>query len=118
MAAWSPTGRETRYWRSFRASLSRPQPRIRLSRVFHKLQPWFKSPMPPSDFAFANDIRAAAALRTPRTSRMLLVAYLALLLTFLTWTHFPILDDVKPGNGKDVPPRQAQLSQTPDVGSV
>ena len=34
--------------------------------------------MPPSDFAFANDIRAAAALRTPRTSRMLLVTFLAL----------------------------------------
>ena len=26
-----------------------------------------------SDFAFANDIRAAVELRTPRTSRMLLV---------------------------------------------
>ena len=32
-----------------------------------------------SDFAFANDVRAAAELRTPRTSRMLLVATIALL---------------------------------------
>jgi len=42
--------------------------------------------MPQSDFAFANDIRAAAALRTPRTSRMLLAASLALLVVFLIWT--------------------------------
>ena len=33
-----------------------------------------------SDFAFANEIRAAAELRTPRTSRMLLVAVILLLI--------------------------------------
>ena len=30
--------------------------------------------MSQSDFAFANDVRAAVELRTPRTSRMLLFA--------------------------------------------
>src|SRR3954447_2966881 len=74
--------------------------------------------MPPSDFAFANDIRAAAALRTPRTSRMLLVTFLALLLTFLTWAHFAILDEVKRGNGRVVPSRQTQVVQTLEGGIV
>ena len=48
-----------------------------------------------SDFAFANDIRAAAALRAPRTSRMLLAASLAMLAAFLTWAHFAVLDDTR-----------------------
>ena len=74
--------------------------------------------MPPSDFAFANDIRAAAALRTPRTSRMLLLTFLALLLTFLVWAHFAVLDEVKRGNGKVVPSRQTQVVQTLEGGIV
>ena len=74
--------------------------------------------MPSSDFAFANDIRAAAALRTPRTSRMLLVSFLALLASFLAWAHFAILDEVKRGNGKVVPSRQTQVVQTLEGGIV
>ena len=71
-----------------------------------------------SDFAFANDVRAAAALRTPRTSRMLLVTFLAMLAAFLTWAHFAILDEVKRGNGKVVPSRQIQVVQTLEGGIV
>jgi adhesin transport system membrane fusion protein len=74
--------------------------------------------MPPSDFAFANDIRAAAALRTPRTSRMLLVTFLALLVTSLAWAHFAILDEVKRGNGRVVPSRQTQVVQSLEGGIV
>src|SRR6266852_5697382 len=74
--------------------------------------------MPPSDFAFANDIRAAAALRTPRTSRMLLLTFLALLAAFLVWAHFAVLDEVKRGNGKVVPSRQTQVVQTLEGGIV
>ena len=74
--------------------------------------------MPPSDFAFANDIRAAAALRTPRTSRMLLLTFLALLLTFLVWAHFAILEEVKRGNGRVVPSRQTQVVQSLEGGIV
>src|SRR3978361_60967 len=74
--------------------------------------------MPSSDFAFANDIRAAAALRTPRTSRMLLFAFLALLLSFLVWAHFAVLDEVKRGNGRVVPSRQIQVVQTLEGGIV
>src|SRR6202166_415004 len=74
--------------------------------------------MPQSDFAFANDIRAGASLRTPRTSRMLLQASLALFLTFLTWAHFAILDEVKRGNGRGVPSRQTQVVQTLEGGIV
>ena len=74
--------------------------------------------MPPSDFAFANDIRAAAALRTPRTSRMLLLTFLAMLVAFLTWAHFAVLDEVKRGNGRVVPSRQTQVVQTLEGGIV
>jgi len=74
--------------------------------------------MPPSDFAFANDIRAAAALRTPRTSRMLLATFLALLATFLLWAHFAILDEVKRGNGRVIPSRQTQVVQSLEGGIV
>src|SRR5438046_2396807 len=71
-----------------------------------------------SDFAFANDIRAAAALRTPRTSRMLLSTFLALLVAFLTWAHFAVLDEVKRGNGRVVPSRQIQVVQSLEGGIV
>ena len=71
-----------------------------------------------SDFAFANDVRAAAKLRTPRTSRMLLIASLALFVCFLTWAHFAVLEEVKRGNGKVVPSRQMQVVQTLEGGIV
>jgi adhesin transport system membrane fusion protein len=71
-----------------------------------------------SDFAFANDIRAAVELRTPRTSRMLLVASLALLFTFVVWAHFAVLDEVKRGAGKVVPSRQMQVVQSLEGGIV
>lgn len=71
-----------------------------------------------TDFAFANDIRAAAKLRTPRTSRMLLATSLALLFCFLTWAHFAVLEEVKRGNGKVVPTRQMQVVQTLEGGIV
>ena len=71
-----------------------------------------------SDFAFANDVRAAVELRTPRTSRMLLVASLALLATGIVWAHFAVLDEVKRGNGRVVPSRQIQVVQTLEGGIV
>src|ERR1700733_1693688 len=74
--------------------------------------------MPQSDFAFANDIRSAASLRTPHTSRMLLQASAALLLVFLVWAHFAVLDEVKRGNGRVVPSRQTQVVQTLEGGIV
>ncbi len=71
-----------------------------------------------TDFAYANDIRAAALLRTPRTSRMLLWAFLTLFATFLVWAHFAVLEEVKRGNGKVVPSRQMQVLQSLEGGIV
>lgn len=71
-----------------------------------------------TDFAFSNDIRAAAELRTPKTARMLLMTSLALIATFLLWAHFAVLDEVKRGNGKVVPSRQTQVVQTLEGGIV
>jgi len=71
-----------------------------------------------SDFAFANDVRAALELRTPRTSRMLLTVSLALLFLGLLWAHFAILDEVKRGNGRVIPSRQMQVVQSLEGGLV
>ena len=71
-----------------------------------------------SDFAFANDVRAAIELRTPRTSRMLLVTVIALLAAGLVWAHFAILDEVKRGAGRVVPTRQMQVVQSLEGGIV
>lgn len=71
-----------------------------------------------SDFAYANDIRAAVELRTPRTSRMLLLASLALIFCAVVWANFAILDEVKRGNGRVVPSRQTQVLQSLEGGIV
>ncbi len=74
--------------------------------------------MQQSDFAFVNDVRAAADLRTPRTSRILLVSILALLGVAIVWAHFAVLDEVKRGNGRVVPSRQIQVLQSLEGGIV
>ncbi|HZP69313.1 MAG TPA: HlyD family type I secretion periplasmic adaptor subunit [Pseudolabrys sp.] len=71
-----------------------------------------------SDFAFVNDIRAAADLRTPRTSRALLLSVIAMMAAGLTWAHFAVLDEVKRGNGRVVPSRQTQVLQSLEGGIV
>jgi hypothetical protein len=71
-----------------------------------------------SDFAFANDVRAAVELRTPRTSRMLLAATLAMLAVGLIWAHFAVLEEVTRGNGRVVPSRLTQFIQSLEGGIV
>lgn len=71
-----------------------------------------------SDFAYANDIRAAAELRTPRTSRLLLIWSVILIAVALVWAHFAVLDEVKRGNGRVVPSRQIQVVQSLEGGLV
>ena len=74
--------------------------------------------MQQSDFAFVNDVRAAAELRTPKTARMLLGASVGLLATFLIWAHFAILDEVKRGDGRVIPARQIQVIQSLEGGII
>jgi membrane fusion protein, adhesin transport system len=71
-----------------------------------------------SDFAFANDIKAAVDLRTPRTSRMLLLATVAMVVTGLIWANFAILEEVTRGNGRVVPSRSTQFVQSLEGGIV
>jgi adhesin transport system membrane fusion protein len=71
-----------------------------------------------SDFAFSNDIRAAAEMRTPRTARMLLFTTLALFAVFIVWAHFAVLDEVKRGSGRVVPARQVQVVQSLEGGII
>lgn len=74
--------------------------------------------MAQTDFAFSNDVRAAVELRTPKTARLLLIASLALFITFLIWSYFAVLDEVKRGNGKVVPSRQTQVVQSLEGGII
>ncbi len=71
-----------------------------------------------SDFAFANDIRAAVELRTPKTARMLLAGTGALMVIGLIWAHFAVLDEVKRGNGRVIPARQIQIVQSLEGGII
>jgi adhesin transport system membrane fusion protein len=71
-----------------------------------------------SDFAFANSVRAAAELKTPRTSRLLLTASLALIVSGVVWAHFAILDEVKRGAGRVIPSRQIQVVQSLEGGII
>lgn len=74
--------------------------------------------MQQSDFAFANDVRAAVELRTPRTSRLVLLCTLALFVVGIIWAHFAVLDEVKRGNGRVVSSRQTQVLQSLEGGLV
>jgi adhesin transport system membrane fusion protein len=74
--------------------------------------------MQPSDFAFVNDIRAASELRTPRTSRILLISSAALIVVGIVWAHYAVLDEVKRGNGRVVPSQQMQVLQSLEGGIV
>jgi adhesin transport system membrane fusion protein len=74
--------------------------------------------MQQSDFAFANDIRAAVELRTPKTARMLLAGTGALMVITLIWAHFAVLDEVKRGNGRVIPARQIQIVQSLEGGII
>ena len=48
-----------------------------------------------SDFAFANDVRAAVSLRTPRTAHLLLMVAIGLLVSGGVWAHYAVLDEVR-----------------------
>ncbi len=74
--------------------------------------------MPRSDFKFANDVRAATELRTPRTSRLLLLTTLTMVVFALLWAALAVLDEVKRGNGRVVPSRQMQVVQSLEGGIV
>jgi adhesin transport system membrane fusion protein len=71
-----------------------------------------------SDFAYANDIRAAVELRTPRTWRLLVQTVGALVLAAFVWAYFAVLDEVTRGNARVVPSRQTQVVQTLEGGIV
>lgn len=71
-----------------------------------------------SDFTFANDIRAAVELRTPRTLRLLLMTMLAMIFCGIVWAALAVLDEVKRGNGRVVPSRQMQVIQSLEGGIV
>ena len=74
--------------------------------------------MQPSDFSFANDVRAAVELKTPKTSRVLLACSIALIFVALIWANFAILDEVKRGNARVIPSRQLQVVQSLEGGIV
>ena len=71
-----------------------------------------------SDFAFANDVRTAVELRTPRTARLVLWSLIALLVSAGVWAHYAVLDEVKRGMGRVIPSRQIQVVQSLEGGII
>ncbi|MCZ8183682.1 MAG: HlyD family type I secretion periplasmic adaptor subunit [Beijerinckiaceae bacterium] len=70
------------------------------------------------DFAFANDIRAAVDLRTPRTFILLVRVTAALILSSVIWASLAVLDEVTRGEGRVIPSRQVQVVQPLEGGLV
>lgn len=70
------------------------------------------------DFAFANDIRAAIDLRTPRTYILLVRVTAALILSAVIWASLAALDEVTRGEGRVIPSRQIQVVQPLEGGLV
>jgi len=70
------------------------------------------------DFAFANDIRAAADMRTPRTYALLVRVSIGLLLTGLVWAYLAVLDEVTRGEGRVIPSSQVQVVQPLEGGLI
>lgn len=70
------------------------------------------------EFEYANDIRHAADIRVPRTSRLLVSVSLALIVTLVIWAHFAIIDEVTRGTSRVVPSRQTQVVQSLEGGLV
>lgn len=71
-----------------------------------------------SDFAFANDVRAAVSLRTPRTMRLLMWVMIGLIASGAVWAHYAVLDEVKRGSGRVIPSRQMQVVQSLEGGII
>ncbi|MBN8534558.1 MAG: HlyD family type I secretion periplasmic adaptor subunit [Rhizobiales bacterium] len=70
------------------------------------------------DFSYANDIRAAIDLRTPRTYVLLIRVSVAMFLVALIWAYFAVLDEVTRGDGRVIPSRQMQVIQPLEGGLV
>ena len=70
------------------------------------------------DFAYANDIRAAIDMRTPKTYVLLIRVSGAMFLVALIWAYFAVLDEVTRGDGRVIPSRQMQIIQPLEGGLV
>jgi adhesin transport system membrane fusion protein len=71
-----------------------------------------------SDFAFANNLRAAVELETPRAPRLIVRASLVFLALGLFWAYFAVLDEVTRGQARVIPSRQMQIVQSLEGGLV
>lgn len=74
--------------------------------------------MKTGDFAFANDLKAAVELETPRTLVPIIRISLVFLLIGLVWAWFAILDEVTRATAKVIPSRQVQTIQSLEGGLV
>jgi membrane fusion protein, adhesin transport system len=70
------------------------------------------------DFAYANDVRAAIDLRTPKTYVLLVRVTGAMMLAALVWSYFAVLDEVTRGDGRVIPSQQIQVLQSLEGGLV
>lgn len=74
--------------------------------------------MAPSDFSFANDLRAATDLSMPRTLKLIVQASLLFVGIATLWAYFAVLDEVTRAQAKVIPSRQMQIVQSLEGGLV
>ncbi len=74
--------------------------------------------MEPSDFSYANDIKAAVLMKAPRRARGLIIACGVFIVLALIWAALAIVDEVARGNARVVPSRSLQIVQTLEGGIV
>lgn len=71
-----------------------------------------------ADLEFITDASAGQLMRTPRTSRVLLIAGVGMLVAFLVWGAVFTIDETIRGTGKAVPVSSVQVLQNLEGGIV
>lgn len=74
--------------------------------------------MDATDFSYANDIKAAVLMKSPRRERSLIVICGIFIALSLVWAALAIVDEVARGNARVVPSRSLQIVQTLEGGIV
>ena len=65
----------------------------------------------PTEFEFANDVRAAMEERAPRTAWIMISAIALILFVGFVWSNLATIEEVTTGSGKVIPSSQTQVVQ-------
>ena len=71
-----------------------------------------------SDFSYANDIKAAVLMKTPKRTQVLILCCAGAIALSIIWASLAIVDEVARGQARVVPSRSLQVVQTLEGGIV